>query len=424
MPLDYFILDMKIFKFGGAAIKNATRIINVANILKSEGYNDTVLVISAMGKMTNAFEDVVESYIKKEAVLAQKIAFVREYHFNIIKELFEENHEVNTTIDLIFLNLSSFFTTNKNLKYDYVYDQIVSFAEILSTTIISAYFKQIGIENTLLDARKLIVTNTNYRNAKVNWEKTYLNINNTISDKQLYITQGFIAGASATKTTTLGREGSDYSAAIIAHCLNAKSLSIWKDVPGVLNADPRYFESTTLLNQISYSEALEMAFYGASVIHPKTIKPLENKNIPLHVRSFIDLDEVGTVIKKGADISPKIPCYTRKENQILLSLSAKDFSFMIEHNISHIFQLFAQYKVTVNLIQNSAISFSVCIEDSYNQFDALHQELMRLYKVVYHKKVSLLTIRHFTKKSVTTVAENNKILLTQQTLDAVQFVMR
>ncbi len=251
-----------------------------------------------MGKMTNAFEDVVACYIKNDAKLAQKMEFVKEYHFEIIKELFKENHKINTTIDLIFLNLSGFFVSNKNLKYDYVYDQIVSYAEILSSTIISAYFKQIGIENTLLDARKLIVTDTNYRNAKVDWEKTSQNIKNTILDTQLYIVQGFIAGASETQTTTLGREGSDYSAAIIAHCLQAKSVSIWKDVPGVLNADPRFFKETCLLHQISYSEVLEMAFYGASVIHPKTIKPLENKGIPLYVRSFIDPKSVGTVIKK------------------------------------------------------------------------------------------------------------------------------
>lgn len=415
---------MKIFKFGGASIKNASRIINVANILKSEGYKDTVLVISAMGKMTNAFEDIVKSYVEDDVKLAQKIVFVKDYHFNIVRELFEENHNINTTIDLIFLSLSSFFTNNKNLKYDYVYDQIVSYAEILSTTIISAYFKQIGIENSLLDAKELIVTDANYRNAKVDWKKTNVNIKNTVIGKELYITQGFIAATTGTQTTTLGREGSDYSAAIMAHCLNAENVTIWKDVPGVLNADPRFFKSTILLNQISYSEALEMAFYGASVIHPKTIKPLENKNIPLYVRSFINPNSVGTVIKKGMAILPKTPCYTRKENQVLLSLSAKDFSFMIEYNISQIFQLFSQYKVVVNLIQNSAISFSVCIEDSYNQFDALYKELTCLYKVNYHKKVTLLSIRHFTKKSISTVAENNEILLTQQTLETVQFVMR
>ena len=415
---------MKIYKFGGASVKNAKHIINVANILKSEGYENVVVVISAMGKMTNAFESMILSYLGNKSDLSTKIKTIEKFHKTILNDLFEKEHDIYTRINFFFGEIAHFFIHNKNKNYDYVYDQIISYGELISTTIVSAYFSEIGIVNKWIDARKLIRTDTTYRNSKIDWKETSIQIQKEIKENTHYITQGFIAGASDNVTTTLGREGSDYSAAILAYCLDAESLTIWKDVAGVLNADPRYFSKTTLLNQISYSETLEMAFFGASVIHPKTIKPLENKEIPLYVRSFIDTSVKGTIIKKGISISPLTSCFNIKNNQILLSIAAKDFSFMIEHNISHVFDLFAKYKVSVNLIQNSALSFSVCIEDTYNQFDALIQEFSNHYRVRYNKNVRLLTIRHFTDDDIKKTKANNKILLSQLTDKTVQFVMR
>ena len=415
---------MKVFKFGGASVKGAKSIINLANILKSEGYHDTFLVISAMGKMTNAFEEIILSYHTNSNDLADKIAFAKRYHANISKELFQSSHPVFDKIEALFYEINNFFLQNKNNNYDYIYDQIVGYAELISTLIISNYLNVINIQNTWLDARELIKTNRHFRNAAVDWHVTCQNITKSVRSNSLYITQGFIGAATKSIATTLGREGSDYSAAIVAYCLNAESLTIWKDVPGVLNADPRYFKHTQLLEQISYREVLEMAFYGASVIHPKTIKPLENKNIPLYVRSFTDVKGKGTLINKETPIFPLTACYTHKSDQILLSIAAKDFSFMIEHNISHIFKLFTEYKINVNLIQNSAISFSVCIEDPYNEFENLSKELTKHYEITFHRDVTLISIRHFSKDTIQKTLSNKNILLQQQSDETVQFVVK
>jgi aspartate kinase len=305
-----------------------------------------------------------------------------------------------------------------------VYDQIVGYGELISTKILSNYLNKTGIDNIWIDVRELLITDNNYRNAKVDWDLSCQNINSTIQGNTLYITQGFIAGTAKKTSTTLGREGSDYSAAIFGYCLQADSLTIWKDVPGVYNADPRFFKQKKLLNQISYKEALEMAFYGASVIHPKTIKPLENRNIPLFVRSFAKPNNNGTIITNGVELEPKIACYTHKENQILLSISTKDFSFIIEENISHLFDLFTKHKIKVNLTQNSAISFSVCIEDTYRLFDKLFKELQLHYSTTYNKNVKLITIRHFQNDDIHTIKDLYDILLTQQTSKTIQFVVK
>lgn len=414
---------MKVFKFGGASVKDAKSVLNVVKILKSEGYKDTFLVISAMGKMTNAFEAIVRSYINDSKNLNEKIVFVRNYHQAILEELFLPNHPIYKEIELLFLEITRFFVHNKNKNYNFVYDQIVIYGELIATKIVSNCLNNSGIHTVWLDARQLIKTDSNYRNATVDWKATCSNIQNTVDTKTLYVTQGFIGGTSNEFSTSLGREGSDYSAAIITFCLDAISLTIWKDVPGVLNADPRYFEQTKLLDQISYGEALEMAFYGASVIHPKTIKPLENKKIPLFVRSFSDSTKKGTIINNNL-INTQLPaCYTYKSDQILLSIATKDFSFMIEHNISHIFKLFTEYRIVVNLIQNSAISFSVCIEDPYSEFENLQKELSQHYKIKFHTNVGLLSIRHFSKKDIKKVLIEEEVLLRQQSDETVQFVI-
>ncbi|HKJ06361.1 MAG TPA: aspartate kinase, partial [Flavobacteriaceae bacterium] len=371
---------MKIFKFGGASVKDAEGVKNVVNVLQSQGYKNTLVVISAMGKMTNAFENIINAYYNKEETLSKNIQFVRDFHYNILNQLFKSNDEIFTEVELLLGKMAGFLAKNKSKNYNYIYDQIIGFGELLSTKIVSHYLTQQNIENTWLDVRNFIKTDSYYRDANVNWEKTKKSIEK-IDKNKLKITQGFLGSDKLGKTTSLGREGSDYTAAIFAYCLNASSVTIWKDVDGVLNADPRSFKNTKLLTQISYDEAIEMAFYGASVIHPKTLKPLENKNIPLHVRSFLNLNTEGTKVYKGTDIIPEIPCYILKKEQILVAISALDFSFMVEDNISDIFKVLSNHKLKVNLIQNSALSFSVCVEDKYHLIDEFLEKIKTKYKV-------------------------------------------
>ena len=415
---------MKVFKFGGASVKDAKGVVNVLRVLKHEGYQNTLIVISAMGKMTNAFEKIINSYYHETEDLEQNITNVRNYHLNIINELFEDkDHSIFVEVELIFGQLSGFLVMNKVIDYNFIYDQIVGYGEMLSTKIISAYLNENSIQSNWIDVREYIKTDSNYRDAYVDWEQTSTNISK-LNPEKLYITQGFISADKNNKTTTLGREGSDYTAAIFAYCLNAESLTIWKDVDGVLNADPRYFDDTQLLQKISYSEAIEMAFYGASVIHPKTLKPLENKNIPLYVRSFYSLDKKGTTVGKGYHLVPEIPCFILKQNQLLISISAFDFSFMVEYNLSDIFKTLHDYKLKVNLIQNSAISFSVCIEDQFNNFQQFLTELKLKYKVSYFENVSLYTIRHANQIAVAEIEQKGKVLLKQATKGTVQVVMQ
>ncbi|MGY0427206.1 MAG: aspartate kinase, partial [Polaribacter sp.] len=347
---------MKIFKFGGASVKDAESVKKVAKILQSEGTKNTLVVISAMGKITNAFEEVIDAYYAKTDQLSEKLSIIEDFHKNLMHHLFDKNDEIYREIEILLGELSWFFAKNTSQKYNYIYDQIICFGELLSTKIINAYLTKIGLENNWIDVRNYIKTDSNYRDAKVNWELTKSIVTNKIDTQKLTITQGFLAENDTENTTTLGREGSDYTAGIFAYCLHAESVTIWKDVDGVLNADPRVFENTTLLAQISYEEAIEMAFYGASVIHPKTLQPIQKKEIPLFVRSFIHLKKPGTKVSKGTALVPHIPCFIVKKNQVLVAISALDFSFMIENNISYIFKKLHNYQLKVNLIQNSAIS--------------------------------------------------------------------
>jgi len=415
---------VKVFKFGGASVKDAEGVKNVIRVLKHEGYENTLIVISAMGKMTNAFEDITNSYYYKSKELQENITFVRNFHLNIVNSLFsEKEHEIQLKIEELFGELSEFLIKNKSDDYNYIYDQIVSFGELFSTLILSHYLKKEGIFNHWLDVRDIVKTDSNYRDAHVDWELTKEKIA-TLDPKILYVTQGFLGGSASGKTSTLGREGSDFTAAIFAYCLNAKSLTIWKDVDGVLNADPRYFSSPVLLDQISYDEAIEMAYYGASVLHPKTLKPLENKNIPLYVRSFFNLEKSGTTVGKGNYLIPEIPCFILKKEQILVSISALDFSFMVEHNLSDIFKILHDFKLKVNLIQNSALSFSVCIEDKFKNFQKFLNIIKLKYMVNYFENVSLYTIRHANDDSIIEVEQNGKVLLKQATKGTVQVIMQ
>lgn len=414
---------MRIFKFGGASVKDANGVRNVYDVLQKVGFDDVLLVVSAMGKTTNGLEVVVKRYFEKSPDLSHAIREIKEYHHAIMLDLFEdENNMVFNAVNKHFSDIDSFFNVNKSPNYNYVYDQIVSMGEILSTTILSHYFSFKGIENNWVDVRNLIKTDTTYRDAVVDWKQTEALISTSINQNILNITQGFLGSDPNYFTTTLGREGSDYTAAIFAYCLNAESVTIWKDVPGVLNADPRYFEDTTLLNQISYREAIELAFYGASVIHPKTLQPLQNKEIPLYVKSFINPLLAGTSVSKGADLEPATSCFIVKKEQKLISLSSKDFSFIMEDNISEIFGHLSQFKIKVSLIQNTAISFTICVEDKFEKTAELTAILNEKFNVEVTENVSLYTIRHFSDQAIAKVEAGKKVLVKQLATETVQIV--
>ena len=413
---------MKVFKFGGASIKDISSIKNILKIISTYNEDRLVIVVSAMGKTTNALELVVHNYFNNKENLQASISEVYNFHSEIINNLFEKSHPIFSDISKSFEKLNSFIKANKSPSYSFVYDQIVSLGELLSSRIIHHFLLNNNINCSFIDARNCIKTNSKYRGAKVEWDITNKKIKDYISDSKISVTQGFIGSDKNNFTVTLGREGSDYSAAIFAYVLNAESLSIWKDVPGLLNADPKFFNNTKLLNQISYSETIELAFYGASIIHPKTLQPLQKKEIPLLVKSFKNPQSKGTIISKGVDIEPLVPCYIFKENLILLKLSSLDFSFMVEDNISDIFKELHKFKMKVDVIQNSAISFSVCFFDKYNKIKELIKNLEGKYKIDIHKNVSLFTIRHFDEKSIKKITNKRKLLLEQRTEKTVRLI--
>ena len=416
---------MRVFKFGGASVKDAEGVRNVVNVLKEVGYQDTLVVISAMGKTTNAMEKVVEAYFNDRNGLPSAIQEVIDYHHGILSDLFQNpKHPIYDKVKVLFEEVKGFLAWNKSPKYGFVYDQVVGYGELFSTTIMSAYLNEVGLSNTWLDVRNLIKTDNNYRDAQINWERTQAEVSSKVDMSKLNITQGFLGSDDNNFTTTLGREGSDYTAAILAYCLNAESVTIWKDVPGVLNADPRNFEKAQLLELISYREAIELAFYGASVIHPKTLQPLQRKEIPLHVKSFVNPRDKGTTVGKGVGIVPKVPCFIVKKNQVLLKLSTLDFSFIVEDSISEIFKLFHDHRLKVDMIQNSAISFSVCLDNKFNGLNPMLEELKRKFKVVCHEDVSLYTIRHFDDDAVKSLQNGKSVLVEQRGKETVQLVVK
>jgi aspartate kinase len=417
---------MRVFKFGGASVKDAEAVKNVASIIHNHD-GRLVVVISAMGKVTNALEKVANAYYYKKDDLARCIDEVKQYHHNIMQQLFVASHPVYVTVNNLFVEIE-WTVEELPRSYGFVYDQIVSIGELVSTAIISAYLNDIGIKNTWLDARSCIQTDNNYRNGNIDWELTDKLVNeivgNTFKQTQVIITQGFIGGTSENYTTTLGREGSDYTAAIFAYCLNAENVTIWKDVSGVLNADPKFFSDAQKLEQISYHDAIELTYYGATVIHPKTIKPLENKNIPLYVKSFIKPDSSGTVIGKDLQTKPFIPSYIFKSNQVLISIAATDFSFIAEDCLSKIFGLFAKAGCKINLMQNSAISFSVCVDNDPFTLPDLLMELKKEYRVLYNDNLVLYTIRHYNTFTLEQLTKDREILLEQRSRNTAQVVMR
>lgn len=416
---------MKVFKFGGASVKDASGVKNLVRVLNSVGYKNTLVVVSAMGKTTNSLEKVIEAYFENKSRLSHELLALKEFHLKIVEDLFEEQAaKIAEEVHAYFEDLQSFLKSNKAPNYSFVYDQVVSYGELLSTTIIHRYFEFQGWKSFWLDARECIKTDDYYRAANLNWEETQALINSKANGHQLIIAQGFIGSNSNNFTTTLGREGSDYSAAIFAYALKAESVTIWKDVPGVLNGDPRVFNNTKLLHQISYREAIELAFYGASVIHPKTLQPLQRKEIPLYVKSFENPEEIGTAVSKGKTLDPLIPCYIVKKDQVLIRLSSIDFSFIVEENISYIFGLLHEYQMPVEMIQNSAISFSVCVNNKYKRLEELVLVLRSRFNVEVKEQVDLFTVRHFNDEALKSIRNNGKqILLEQRTEETAQFVL-
>ena len=414
---------MKIYKFGGASVKDAKGVKNVASILKNSPKKKLVVVISAMGKMTNAFEDLVNAVLLDKDNMNVLVS-IKKYHQEIVEDLFSKKNKIHEQVAVLFSELEQKIQQLESKDYDYIYDQLVCYGELLSTTIVSNYLNEIDVRNSWLDVRKLIVTDNTYRDAKVDWNTTEENIKKSISNNTISIVQGFLGGTFTGNTTTLGREGSDYTAGIFAYCLNAEDVTTCKDVDGALNADPRVFNNTTLLEQISYEETIEMAFYGASVIHPKTIQPLQSKEIPLWVKSFVNPKARGTKVSRGVALQPMTPCFIVKKNQILVSIGAKDFSFMVENNISEIFRLLHHYQLKVSLIQNSAISFSVCVDNKFQHFDTFLESIKSLYKVKYFKGVDLYTIRHFDPDAISDIKKKGVSLLTQTTQETTQIVIK
>ena len=418
---------MLVFKFGGASVKDAAGIINLSRIVKKFEGQELLIVVSAMGKTTNALEKLTRAFADGSDEMHTVFDEIKKYHYNIIKELFEPSHPVYNDVANTFVEIDWTMEDEPHDNYDFVYDQIVSIGELVSTRIVAAYLNQSGIKTQWVDARSYVHTDNNYREGNVDWAKTKASIQNDIPkllEKCIVLTQGFLGGTSENFTTTLGREGSDYTASIFASCLQAESVTTWKDVPGILNADPKFFNDTIKFDLLPYSEAIEMTFYGASVIHPKTIKPLQNANIPLLVKSFNDPDAPGTRIQGTENPVFEKPVIILKQNQLLLSISAKDYSFISEDHLSEIFGLFAQHQVKINIMQTSALSFSVCFDLKPERFEKLLAGLSPNFKVKYNDGITLITVRHYKLGNLRELVTDKTVLLEQVSRNTAQMVVK
>ncbi len=416
-----------VFKFGGASVRDASAVRNVAEILRDPPGPRGVVVFSAMDKTTNALEKVVEGVFYQDKNPEGLLSNIHQFHRHVVSELFPDGREaLLKKLHGYFDAAAAILREERSKGFDFFYDQVVSIGEVLSTLIISEFLREAGIPNQWMDARELIVTDTTFREAKVDWDRTGERVKAamTFDRAPMVVTQGFIGGTEDGLTTTLGREGSDYSAAIFAYCLDAEKVWIWKDVQGVLNADPKYFSDVQKLEVISYLDAVELAYFGASVIHPKTIKPLENKNITLHVKSFVNPGGAGTTIEKDTLTKPLVPSFIFKSNQVLISISAADFSFIAEDNLSTIFGVFARHKTKINLMQNSAVSFSVCVDHVPEKLPVLISELGKDFRVLYNAGLQLYTIRHYYPSTIETLSRGKEILLEQRSRSTAQLVMR
>jgi aspartate kinase len=421
---------MKIFKFGGASVKDAEAVRNVADILRLFPGEELIVVVSAMGKTTNTLERLCEAFFAGKGEAQEILNEIKEFHFQILNKLFPDRaHPVYDELHNTFVELDWALEDKPEYAYDHEYDQIVSMGEVIATKIVNAYLQASGLSSKWWDVRDFVRTDDTFREGKVDWALTEQNIQQRLlphfkaGKEKIAVVQGFLGVTAENFTTTLGREGSDYTAAIMAYCTDAESVTIWKDVPGVLNADPKWFDETKLIEHLSYQDAIELAYYGATVIHPKTIKPLQNKNIPLYVRSFLRPKEKGTLINNVASTLP-VPCFIFKINQLLISLSPKDFSFIVEENMSAIYHLFAEHGVKINTMFNSAISFSLCTDNDERKIPGLLHALKQDYRVLYNDDLELITIRYYDQVTIDRVCIGKKILLEVKSRYTVQLVVK
>ena len=420
---------MQVYKFGGASVKDAESVKNVKDIIFNHATDQLIVVVSAMGKTTNLLEDILNAHSKSDKkafkFLYQKLS---DFHLEILNELFEnKTHVIYSEISDIIEKIFKFGNDTLPENYDYAYDQVVSLGELISSKIIHAYISLYSDDVSWIDVRKLVRTDNYYRSAEVNWDKSTELIQNYIQKNQtskIFVTQGFVGHTPEGFTTTLGREGSDYTAGIFAYCLNATGVTIWKDVPGMLNADPKLFNDTVKLNKISFKEAIELSYFGASVIHPKTVKPLQNKEIPLYIKSFIEPEKDGTIIQQSTDYDENIPSFIIKQNQILLSITPKDFSFIVEQNMSEIFNKIALVGAKVNVMQNSALSFSICLDLNSGQLEQLLNLLKKDFIVKYNDGLELVTIRHYNQETINRLTQGKQVFLEQRTRQTVRLLLK
>jgi aspartate kinase len=416
---------MRVYKFGGASVKDASGIRNLTRIVSSESEN-LVVVVSAFGKTTNALEKVLQTWLKGDNAYKSLLEETFGNHQSVIEPLFSDKTSVKGKLETSFTVLKKYLLNEKKGDYDFEYDQVVSYGEIWSTLIVAEYLKMNIPDVQWIDIRKNLLTDDRFRDANILWSKSTDRIREIFDfkKKRIFVTQGFIGGTVTGQTTTLGREGSDYTAAILANMLDAESVVVWKDVPGILNADPKWLPDAMKLDEISYKEAVEMTFSGAKIIHPKTIKPLHNKSIPLHVKSFLAPDEKGTIVKADATLRKVMPVYIRKEDQILISILPKDFSFVMGDYLSRIFHTFMLHGIKVNLVEASAVSVDVCVDDERPKVEALLFDLKTEYSAIYNEKVEMLSIRHYTSVAIDRITVGREILLEQRTRSTVRFVVK
>lgn len=421
---------MKVFKFGGASLESVERIRQVAQIVQSFPDEKLLIVISAMGKTTNELEKVAQNYfLRKREIAAQLLYNLEQAHISIAEKLLgNREHPLFTQLQQFFTEAEWTLGEKPIRTFDYYYDQLVSLGELLSTAIVSAYFNTAGVSNTWLDVRDVFRTDDTFRDANIDWTVTQRQVNEKVlplfNETNIIIAQGFIGSTDQNESVTLGREGSDYSAAVFANLLNAESQTIWKDVEGLKNADPKLFGNTVNIPEISYGEVIEMAYYGAQVIHPKTIKPLQNKQIPLYVKCFLNKDLPGTVIREVTDIKQLPPIIVLKKNQVLLNITSRDYSFITEDKISDIYEIFHRLKVKINLMQNGAISFSCCIDNNPEKIELLIKTLHQDFRIAYNEGLELLTVRYYQDGLLEELSNNHQILLEQRSPQTIQRLLK
>lgn len=416
---------MKVYKFGGASVNDASGIRNLTRIVSTERDN-LVIVISAFGKTTNALEKMLKTWIKGDERYNELLDEIYSYHLSVAEELFPSGDSGRDKLDTSFAKLEEYLMRSKRADYDFEYDQIVSYGEIWSTIVVAAFLKKSGMNTEWIDIRGNLITDDRFRDADILWNESSARIKSIFNFKRndIYVTQGFIGSTIAGQTTTLGREGSDYTAALLANILDAEIVVVWKDVPGLLNADPKWLSDATRLEEVSYREAVEITFSGAKVIHPKTIKPLHNKSIPLYVKSFIFPEEAGTIIKSDITLKHGLPVFVKKEDQMMISILPKDFSFAMGENLSRIFYLFMRHGIKVNMVEASAISIDVCVDDDRSRIESLIDDLKAEFTVAYNDNVEMLSIRHYTPEAIERITSQREILLEQRTRSSVRFVVR